>query len=290
MPKQIEKKADTTPKKKAANGSPPYQQSHGITFPGAVLNAFFISGAALLALGGIIFFFSHIAAAALCSAGVALLISGIIFNFVAARPSLPALGTPDLVNASSEPDKQDSEPHFQRPATWRYGLFVLFITLSISALTILFGAFLAKKSFEAGYKSSVAAYTPATPTNATQTLPDGRILLTDMTPEYLDHLSRKHTETEAIKLMEGYFDKWLVFGGAVDNLSNLDFGDRKISTLWITRPEPFSRQSASFTDVGQIERLQPLRKGNPVKVLCKITLNRQINDVNLDNCEMQPLE
>jgi hypothetical protein len=125
------------------------------------------------------------------------------------------------------------------------------------------------------------ARTPATPTNKTEVLPDGRILLSDMTPEYLKYLYSEYTNAQAAKLMEPYWDKWVIINGTV---RDLQIDSDKDSLLLGNRPEPFSLQSAHFDDATQIERLKPLSKGNPVKVICKI--KKSSFDFTLEQCEL----
>lgn len=109
-----------------------------------------------------------------------------------------------------------------------------------------------------------------TPTNATRMLPDGRILLIDITPEYLTNIFREHTFAEAVNLMAPYWNKWIELDGQVADLQNFFNKDKKVSILTIKRNQPFGEQSAVFIDPTQIERIQPLTKGNPVKARCKI--------------------
>lgn len=128
------------------------------------------------------------------------------------------------------------------------------------------------------------AHIPPTPTNKTEVLPDGRILLVDMTPEYLRFLFRDRTNVEALNLLEPYWDKWIIIEGTVNDLRNHFYKTSSTSFLYIDRPEPFGIQGTEFEDAKQIERIQPLIKGNPVKVLCKIT--KDSTDFTLEQCEL----
>lgn len=156
------------------------------------------------------------------------------------------------------------------PMIWVFGF------LAVAGLTMRCG-------YEIGYERAKRSFIPATPTNITKELGDGRILLVDVTPEYLDYLFREHTSNDAKRMMEPYWDKWLSFAGSVDDVDNYPNTHR--TYVRITRPDPFWAQSMIFTDVKQIERLQPLKRGNPVTVRCKIT--RPITSrFNLTDCEL----
>lgn len=139
-------------------------------------------------------------------------------------------------------------------------------------------------AFERGFEQARMARLPPAPTNATQALPNGRILLLDVVPEHLKRLYSENTTVDANKLMSVYWNKWIIVTGHVDDVSNLS----TFSSLYIDREQSFSfgrQQAARFRDPVQIERIQPLKKGNPVSVLCRIADN--VNDFELTDCELQ---
>lgn len=149
------------------------------------------------------------------------------------------------------------------------------------------GRWRSEVAYEKGREDTRLARIPPAPTHATVRLPNGRIVLTDVVPEYLEVLLREHTNPEAMRLIEPYWDKWIFFEGTVGDVRNFP-KEYNLTTLWIEREGLYSfgrHTGVHFKDPQQIERLQVLKKGNPVAVFCRI--GRENDGFDLTDCELQ---
>jgi hypothetical protein len=273
MPKKIEKKTDPAPQKESADSAIPdkLNNRHGITIPSAVLQAFYWTGTILCILAGLAVSLGfHILTSGLASAGIAFIISGLVLNFAFAIPSPPS-----EVRILKEPElPTNSAP--KRLTGWQALRLILFIIVIGNVAA--YGFF--RLVYYLGYRSGEASYILPAPNNTTQQLPDGRILLTDVTPEYLKSLFYTNTNADAKQLMNPYWDKWLKFNGLVTNKTV----DPKYVILQIGRPEPYKFLTMTFNDPQQMERVKPLTRGNPAAMLCKI--KNEGFDFSMHDCEL----